>query len=341
MSTQTTVSQRKLDIVEEITNDLNNHQTIGIIAMESIGAKTVQKLRAELRGRAKIKVAKNTLMKKALENAGKLQGADLLSEYISGPVAFLFTNDSPFSIANYLEKNKVPAPAKSGQIAPKAVVVPKMNTGFPPGTIISELNSVGLPTRIEQGTVAIPEDTKVLEPGDRISTTLAAILSQLDIEPFEVGLSLQLVLEGGEIIEHDGLLIDFDEYINDLIWAHQQAVNLSVNAGIFTTETAPLVISNAQQKVLALASSIGYVTPETASVVFGKAQANALALLRAVLAIDSSAVPGDVASMAAIQVASTQSAAPQAEQQEEEEELDEELEDAEEVDEGGLGSLFG
>ena len=34
--------------------------------MESIGAGTVQKLRSELRGKAKIKVAKNTLIKKHL-----------------------------------------------------------------------------------------------------------------------------------------------------------------------------------------------------------------------------------------------------------------------------------
>ena len=71
----------------------------------------------------------------------------------------------------------------------KSVTVKKQNTGEPPGTIISELNSVGLPTRIEGGTVAIPDDTEVLQEGDRVSATLAAILGRLGIEPFEVGLS--------------------------------------------------------------------------------------------------------------------------------------------------------
>ena len=140
--------QLKEKFVTEIIEDLSNYNTIGLIEMESIGAGTVQKLRAELRGKAKIKVAKNTLIKKALEMVENLSGAENLSERIEGPVALLFTDDSPYKIANYLEKNKVPAKAKAGQISPKSVTVKKQNTGEPPGTIISELNSVGLPTRI-------------------------------------------------------------------------------------------------------------------------------------------------------------------------------------------------
>ena len=132
------------------------------------------------------------------------------------------------------KKNKVPAKAKAGQISPKSVTVKKQNTGEPPGTIISELNSVGLPTRLEGGTGAIPDDTEVLQEGDRVSATLAAILGRLGIEPFEVGLSLILALESGDIIEKSDLIIDFDAYLNDLSFAHQQAINLSVNSAILT-----------------------------------------------------------------------------------------------------------
>jgi len=340
MSVEAKVSPRKKEIVNEIIEDLTNYKTIGLIEMESIGAGTVQKLRAELRGRAKIKVAKNTLMRKSLELIENLDGAEKLSDRISGPVAFLFTNDSPYVIANYLEKNKVKAPAKAGQIAPKAVTIKAMNTGMPPGTIISELNSVGLPTRIQEGTVAIPEDTQVLEPGDKVSTTLAAIMSNLGIEPFEVGLSIALVLEGGDLIERDDLLIDFDEYISNLVYAHQQAVNLSVNAGIVTTETAPLVIGQAKQRALALAASIGYVSEDTASVVFGRAQSHALALARAIMEIDSSALSAEVLAKASASPV-TSTATSSADDEEEEEEEVEEEEEGEVVEDDGLGSLFG
>ena len=335
------IAPRKVSTVEKLVDGLENHKTIGLVQMESIGAKTVQKLRADLRGRAQIMVAKNTLMRKAIEVAN-VSGVEQLTDKISGPVAFLFTNDSPFQIANYLEKNKVKAAAKAGQIAPRPVIVPKMNTGFPPGTIISELNAVGLPTRIEAGTVAIPDDTQVIDTGDRISTTLASILTRLGIEPFEVGLSLDLVLESGEIIERSGLLVDFDEYRNLLIAAHQQAVNLSVNAGILTDVTAPIVISNAQQKALALAATIGYISEDSAAVVFGRALAQASALARAVMRIDSSALSEEALALAsAVPVTSSSHSASTTETVAEEEDDDEEEEEGEEVGDDGLGSLFG
>lgn len=280
MSTQRQVSQKKVETVKRLHELLESHNTIGIVEMSSIGAKSIQKLRSDLRSRARIVVAKNTLMRKAL-SLSKVKGTDLLAPSIKGSVAFLFTNDSPYSIANYLDRNKVAAPAKGGQISPKVVIVPKTNTGQPPGTIISLLNSVGLPTRIEGGTVAIPQDTQVLDVGDVISGTLASILTQLGIEPFEVGLSLNVVLENGEIIPHDELIIDFDAIRNDLIYAHQSAVGLSLKSGFITSDTGSQLIASAHSKALALAGEIGYLTDGTVSRVFGVANAKVQALAKA------------------------------------------------------------
>ncbi|OLS28554.1 MAG: 50S ribosomal protein L10 [Candidatus Heimdallarchaeota archaeon LC_2] len=293
MSSKRSIAPRKIETVSKLKNLIQKHQTIGIVQMESIGAKTVQKLRADLRNRATIVAAKNTLMRRALADS-KIDGSDLLSEYIKGPAVFLFTNDSPYQIANYLDKNKVKAPAKAGQISPITVTVSKMNTGFLPGGVISELNSIGLPTRIEDGTVAIPSDTQVLAPGERVSATLASILTRLEIEPFLVGLSLDVVLENGEIIDHENLIVDFESYRNDLIFAHQSAMNLAVEAGILNSDTAPLLISKAKRNAFALAASIGYINEETASMVLGRAHAHALALARAASAVDASAVPAEL-----------------------------------------------
>ncbi len=274
------IPKRKLETVAKLVEALQNHKTIGIVAMESIAAKTVQKLRADLRDRAKIVVAKNTLMRIALEQS-KITGAEQLMDFCKGSVSFLFTNDSPYSIANYLDKNKVKAAAKGGQISPISVTVPKLNTGQPPGTIISLLNSVGLPTRIEGGTVAVPTDTQVLEPGDVVSATLAAVLTQLGIEPFEVGLSVDVVLENGELILHDDLIVDFDAVRTDLIYAHKAAVAISLSSGFITSDTAPQVIAKAHQNALAVAAEIGYINDETAPRVLGLANARVQALKKA------------------------------------------------------------
>ncbi len=97
MSKQRKVSTRKLETVKQLKDQLENHYTVGIVQMEGIGAGTVQKLRSDLRERARIIVAKNTLMKKALEGS-KVKGASKLITHVSGPAAFLFTNNSPYQI---------------------------------------------------------------------------------------------------------------------------------------------------------------------------------------------------------------------------------------------------
>ncbi|KKK53853.1 hypothetical protein LCGC14_3090630, partial [marine sediment metagenome] len=96
------------------------------------------------------------------------------------------------------------------------------------------------------------------------------------------------------IIDHENLIVDFESYRNDLIFAHQSAMNLAVEAGILNSDTAPLLISKAKRNAFALAASIGYINEETASMVLGRAHAHALALARAASAVDASAVPAEL-----------------------------------------------
>jgi large subunit ribosomal protein L10 len=85
----------------------------------------------------------------------------------------LFTDLNPFKLALLLERGKVKTTAKSGDIAAMDVVIPAGNTGQPPGPVISQLNAVGLPTRIESGSVWISKDTLVVRKGEVINERLA------------------------------------------------------------------------------------------------------------------------------------------------------------------------
>ncbi|MFX0029808.1 MAG: 50S ribosomal protein L10, partial [Candidatus Hermodarchaeota archaeon] len=74
---------------------------------------------------------------------------DKLIPFVSGNLAFLFTNMDPFKLGLFLSKNKSNAPARVGQITPKDIVVPAGNTGFQPGPVITQLQNVGIKTRIQ------------------------------------------------------------------------------------------------------------------------------------------------------------------------------------------------
>jgi hypothetical protein len=95
-----------------------------------------------------------------------------------------------------------------------------------------------------------------VKKGDKISSTLAIILSRLGIEPFEVQLRLASAYENGEIVSGDVFDIDEERVINQLREAHQYAVNLTVFAGIVNEDTVTLLVTKAEREATALQQMI-------------------------------------------------------------------------------------
>jgi len=321
-------------ILQELVKLIQQYKNVGIIRVENIASKTIQSLRYDLKDEAVLKIAKNTLMLLAIkEVAKKDKQITKLIDYIQGSCAFILTNDNPFKIANYLEKNKIPTAAKEGQIAPKDVVVSAMDTGFAPGPVIGELQSIGLKTRIEGGTIKITEEAIVCTAGTKISKTMANVLGRLGIEPFDAGLSVNVIYAAGSLIGHDDLIVDFDEIMTNLVKAHQNAYALSIEAVIPTKENLPELIAKTRQHVLGLAMETNFITPETAGNILAKTQLEALILAKSVASIDPSLVPQEALTTASATTTTSkpkkEETAPAAKEEEEEEE------------DSGMGSLFG
>jgi large subunit ribosomal protein L10 len=171
-------------------------------------------------------------MKRAIENVKEKPELKKLEKYLSGSNVFLFTNMNPFKLALLLEKSKVRLIAKAGDVASFDVIVPAGNTGLPPGPIISQLNAVGLPTRIESGSVWIAKDTLVARKGEVISEKLASVLSKLGIKAVEAGLTLKAVYDDGLLIEERQLTLNIDETRKQLEAAQNEAFRLSINIAL-------------------------------------------------------------------------------------------------------------
>jgi large subunit ribosomal protein L10 len=324
---------KKKQLAELITL-LQQYKNIGITRIENIASKTIQRLRHELRKDAILKVAKNTIMKRALEEISK-KDKDIkkLMKYVNGSCAFILTNGNPFQIANYLEKNKIPTAAKEGQIATKDVTVTARDTGFAPGPVIGELQSIGLKTRIEGGTIKIIEDSIVCKTGERVSKTLATVLGRLGVEPFDAGLSVDAIYSTGSLLKHDELIVDFDEIMSNLVKAHQNAYAISLEAAVPTKENLHDLIGRTRRQALSLAVESSFITPETAGNILAKSQLEAMTLAKLIASKDPSVLPSDLVSAAQTATAETAAVkeeAPKADEKEEEEE-----------EESGLGSLFG
>jgi len=275
------VLEEKSGEVDEIEKWLVEYKSIGVASLKKVRATQLQELKKSLYGQVYMRVMKNTLMKIAIENLGKDE-LKKLEPFLEGSNVLLFTNLNPFKLALLLEKGKVKTTAKSGDIAAMDVVVPQGNTGQPPGPIISQLNGVGLPTRIESGSVWVAKDTLVVRKGESINERLASVLSKLGIKAVEAGLSMRVVYDDGLMVMEDQLHLDVEGTRSRLQQNQAEAFALALGIAYPTTDTITSLLSIAHQKAVALSVSAGIVTKDTIAELIRKANAEMESLDKAV-----------------------------------------------------------
>ncbi|NKE37177.1 50S ribosomal protein L10 [Natronococcus sp. JC468] len=246
--------QWKKEEVDELADLIESYESIGIVGIAGIPSKQLQDMRRDLHGSAELRVSRNTLQVRALEDAGL---GDLV-EHVEGQVGLVGTNDNPFALYKELEASKTPAPINEGEVAPNDIVVPEGDTGVDPGPFVGELQSVGANARIQDGSIQVMEDSTVLEAGEEVTADLANVLNELGIEPKEVGLDLRAVVAEGTLFDPEDLDIDVEAYESDLATAAARARNLSVNASYPTEATAPTLVAKAtgEAKSLGLQAAI-------------------------------------------------------------------------------------
>jgi large subunit ribosomal protein L10 len=257
------VLQKKISEVEEVAQLIKKYKVIGIASLQKVRAAQLQEFKKNLADKVFMRVVQNTLMKRAIENINEKPELKKLVEYLEGANIYLFTDLNPFKLALLLEKGKIITTAKSGDIAAFDVIVPAGNTAQPPGPIISQLNAVGLRTRIESGSVWVSKDTLVAEKGDVISERLASILSKLGIKPVEAGLVMKVAYDENLIITEEQLRIDLDETRRNIENAHADAFGLSLSVAYPTMENTEMLLRIAYQEAYALAISAAMPTKET------------------------------------------------------------------------------
>lgn len=243
----------KADKVKELKSFLSQYSAVGIASLEKVRSAQLQLLRKKLSKDACLRVVKNSLIERAVSENSDKSGIEKLEDHLTGPNLYLFTNLNPFKLVILLEKSRVNATARGGDMAAFDVTVPAGNTGLPPGPIISQFTAVGLRTRIEAGSVYVSKATMVVKKGEPISVQLASLLSKLGIKPVEVGLSLKVVYDDGVILTEKDLTIDLEAFRQSLSNAHQFAFNLSLEAAIPLAENINVLVKLAHQKAFSLA----------------------------------------------------------------------------------------
>ena len=271
------VLEAKSSEVESIKDILKGYKSIGIASLKKVRASQLQELKKSMAGKVYLRVLKNTLIKIALEEMNN-EELRKLEVYLDGSNVFLFTDLNPFKLALLLERGKVKTTARSGDIAAFDVVIPAGNTGQPPGPVISQLNAVGLPTRIESGSVWISKDTLVVRKGEPINERLAGVLSKLGIKAVELGISMRAVFDEGLIIPGDQLKLDVDATRKSVQATTSEAFALALEITFVSKDTIKPLLQRAHQKAVALSVAAPFPTKETIADIIRKANAEMTSL---------------------------------------------------------------
>ncbi|MFD1569704.1 50S ribosomal protein L10 [Halorubrum laminariae] len=339
-----TIPQWKREEVDELVDFIDSFNSVGIVGVAGIPSRQLQAMRRELHGSADVRMSRNTLTVRALEEVD--QGVEELTQYISGQVALIGTNDNPFGLFKQLEASKTPAPINAGEVAPNDVVIPEGDTGVDPGPFVGELQTIGAAARIQDGSIMVTEDSKVLEEGEVVDDDLANVLTELGIEPKEVGLDLKGVYSEGVLFEPDELEIDVDEYEADIQAAAAAARNLSVNAAYPTAATAGTLLAKASGEAKSVGLFAEIESPDVVPDLIGKADAQLRALAAQI--DDEEALPEELQGVEAAPAPETDDGdEEQAEEDTEDANNTEDTADADtDEDDGddggdGLGAMFG
>ncbi len=261
---KTKANPAKRKALEEILSIARKYRVIGIANLENLPAKQLQGLRAAFRDIMVIRMTKKSIMRLMFEELKEeKKGVEKLEEYLTGMPSLIFSDDNPFKLFNLAKNRKSKAPAKAGQTANDDIYIEEGPTPFGPGPFIGELGQLGVKATIENGKITIKSRTLVVKAGEVISEKVAATLSRLGITPVEIGLNITVVYDDGMVIPAS-VLDSVDTYKEKLNIAVGEALSLSVEIAHPCRENIALLISKAQQDALSLSVEAPIFTRETA-----------------------------------------------------------------------------
>jgi len=246
--------ERKSEYFERMKALLSTYTKAFVVDVDNVGSSQLQKTRQGLRGQAEILMGKNTMMRKIIsqyeeENPGT--GVFALKECCKGNVGFVFTNGDLSATREVLESNVRPAPARVGAIAPISVVVPKGPTGCDPGQT-SFFQTLQIATKITKGQIEMTNDTHLIQAGDKVTASQAALLQKLNIQPFTYGLVLKSVYDNGSVFDAKVLDVTDDVLAAKFANALSLLASVSLVIGYPTQASIPHSIANAFKAILSV-----------------------------------------------------------------------------------------
>lgn len=250
------IPQWKIDEIDTLYELFNQFKNVAVISVGKIGDRQIQAVRKVLRGDAVIKMAKKSLQQRAIERYKKetdKENLDELLENITGQSSLVFTDLDVIELKNVFKENLWMIAAKPDEETPVDIWVLAGDTGLPTGQVISELNMVlKLPTRIQNDTIWIREDTCTHKAGQYVNVKEAAALKKLGVKPVESLIKIQYGWQDGMSLPKDVIYMDMEQFQEDVAACFSTARALAIGMGVIDDITIAPLIQKGHREALAL-----------------------------------------------------------------------------------------
>ena len=225
------IREKKIEYFAKLREYFEEYKSVFVVGVDNVSSQQMHQVRKRLRADGVVLMGKNTMVRRAIRGlVTEMPDLEKIVPFVRGNVGFIFTNSSLQEIKEVIISNKVAAPARAGAVAPEDIWVTAMNTGMEPGKT-SFFQALGVPTKIARGTIEIASDVKVVEAGNRVGQSEAALLNLLEISPFTYGLTIVQVYDNGQVFPASILDITDDELVAHFVSAISTVASISLAIG--------------------------------------------------------------------------------------------------------------
>lgn len=253
--------ERKNAYFQRLMKVCNEYPQIIVVNADNVGSNQLANVRNQLRAKDSVVLfGKNTMMRKAIRMNTAATGNNKLEKllpYIKGNMGFILCKSDLKEVRDVINKNKVGAPARPGQVSAVNVIVPAGNTGMEP-TKTSFFQALNIPTKITRGTVEIINDFHLLKVGDRVGNSEATLLQMMNIKPFAYQLQIQAIYDNGSMYEPKILDIADEDLKTSVSAAISNIAALSLAISLPNAASVPHMVANGFKNLLAIAVSTDY-----------------------------------------------------------------------------------
>lgn len=224
---------------------------------------------------AKMIMGKNTLMRKSLltlqtkpeeddddyaermEKWAERPQISIIREQLKLNIGMIFSNGDLGEIKQILDANSRGAPARVGQIAPDDVVIPPGPTGLDPKQT-GFFQALNIATKIAKAQIEIINPVTIIETGQKINQSQAALLDKLKIRPFAYKMNITKFLDGQKLFDAKVLSITPESIIEKFKAKSQNLTALSLGSGYIVSSAAPHCVARAFKNLAAVSLASGF-----------------------------------------------------------------------------------